>query len=124
MKKIIFLMMILEMAPAKEKILSKLALLNVLKKSPPNVRCQLINFLNSQGIQVLSESIFNVLFNEAPLTKNQKRKIRKQCSNDKNLLKQISKKRGSFKKKRKLLKQTGNGLATLLGEKYIKTAYK
>ena len=47
------------MAPAKEKVLSKLALLNVLKKSSPNVRCQLINFLNSQGIQVLSEAIFN-----------------------------------------------------------------
>ena len=105
------------MAPAKEKVLSKLALLNVLKKSSPNVRCQLINFLNSQGIQVLSEAIFNVLFNEAPLTKIQKRRIRKQCSNDKKLLKQISKKRSSFKKKRKLLKQTGKGLGTLLGKK-------
>ena len=108
------------MPPSKEKNLSKLALINTLKKSPPKIRCQLINYLNNDGIKIVSESIFNVLFNEAPLTKNQKRKIRKQCSNDKNLLKQISKKKGSFKKKRKLLKQTGNGLATLLGEKYIK----
>ena len=105
------------MPSVKEKNLSKLALLNALKKCPPNARCQLMNFLNSQGIQVLSESIFNVLFNEAPLTKSQKSKLKKQCSNDKSLLKQISRRRGSFKKKRKLLKQTGKGLATLLGEK-------
>ena len=88
------------MAPAKEKVLSKLALLNVLKKSSPNVRCQLINFLNSQGIQVLSEAIFNVLFNEAPLTKIQKGRIRKQCSNDKKLLKQISKKKDVVSRKK------------------------
>ena len=104
------------MPPAKEKKLSKLALINALKKCPPNARCQLINFLNSQGIQVLSESIFNVLFNKAPLTKSQKSRIKKQCSKDKNLLKEISRRRGSLKKKRKLLKQTGDGLATLLGE--------
>lgn len=64
------------MPPAKEKNLSKLALINALKKCPPNARCQLINFLNSQGIQVLSESIFNVLFNKAPLTKSQKSRIK------------------------------------------------
>ena len=68
------------MPPAKEKNLSKLALINALKKCPPNARCQLINFLNSQGIQVLSESIFNVLFNNAPLTKSEKSRIKKQCS--------------------------------------------
>ena len=105
-----------KMSPAKDKNLSKLALINALKKSNPNIRCQLINYLNSQGIQVLSESIYNVLFNEAPLTKNQKRKIKKQCSKDKLILKEIAKRRGSFKKKRKLLKQTGNGLGTLLGK--------
>ena len=105
-----------KMSPAKDKNLSKLALINALKKSNPNIMCQLINYLNSQGIQVLSESIYNVLFNEAPLTKNQKRKIKKQCSKDKLILKEIAKRRGSFKKKRKLLKQTGNGLGTLLGK--------
>ena len=105
-----------KMSPAKDKNLSKLALINALKKSNPNIMCQLINYLNSQGIQVLSESIYNVLFNEAPLTKNQKRKIKKQCSEDKLILKEIAKRRGSFKKKRKLLKQTGNGLGTLLGK--------
>ena len=52
-----------KMSPAKDKNLSKLALINALKKSNPNIMCQLINYLNSQGIQVLSESIYNVLFN-------------------------------------------------------------
>ena len=78
-----------------------------------------VRYLNSQGIQVVSESIFNVLFNQAPLSKSQKRRIIKQCSKDKNMLKEISKKRGSLKKKRKLLKQSGGYLGTLLGENYM-----
>ena len=95
------------MPSAKEKRLSKLALINTFKKTPPNVRSQLIDFLNPQGIQALSESVYNVLFNHAPLTKSQKSRIKKSCLKDKDLLKEISKRRGSFKKKRKLLKQTG-----------------
>ena len=107
------------MPKSKEKNLSKLALINILKKSPPKIRCQLMDYLNSQGLQVVSESIFNVLFNQAPLSKSQKRRIIKQCSKDKNMLKEISKKRGSLKKKRKLLKQSGGYLGTLLGENYM-----
>ena len=71
------------MLTSKEKNLSKLALINVLKKSPPDVRCRLINYLNSEGISVLSESVHNVLFNDTPLKSSQKRKIRKQYSKDK-----------------------------------------
>ena len=103
------------MLTSKEKYLSKLALINVLKKTPPDARSRLINYLNSEGISVLSESIHNVLFNDAPLKSNQKRKIRKQYSKDKKILSEISKRRGSFKNRKKLLKQTGGYLGTLLG---------
>ena len=58
---------------SKEKNLSKLALINVLKKSPPEVRSRLINYLNSEGINVISESVYNVLFNDSPLKTNQKK---------------------------------------------------
>ena len=109
------------MPPSKEKNLSKLALINTLKKSPPKIRCQLINYLNNDGIKIVSESIFNVLFNEAPLTQNQKRRIKKQYSKDKNILKEISMKKSSFKKRRKLLKQSGGFLGTLLGKKCLTT---
>ena len=98
-----------------EKNLSKLALFTTLKKCSPQVRGRLIQFLNSEGIQVVSELVYNVLFNDSPLTKAQKRKIRKEYLKDKSSLKVISKKRASFKRKRKLLKQTGSGLGTLLG---------
>ena len=104
------------MSTSKEKYLSKLALINVLKKSSPDVRSRLINYLNSDGINVLSESIHNVLFNGAPLGKNQKRKIIKQCSKDKKVLLEIAKRKGGFKNRKKLLKQSGGFLGTLLGK--------
>ena len=104
------------MLTAKEKNLSKLALINVLKKSTPEVRNRLMNYLNSEGIQIVSESVFNVLFNSAPLTKSQRRKIKKEYTKDKKTLKELSLRRSSLKKKRKLLKQTGGFLGTLLGE--------
>lgn len=99
------------MLTSKEKYLSKLALINVLKKSPPDVRSRLINYLNSEGVNVLSK----VLFNDAPLEKRQKRRIRKEYSKDKKVLLEISNRRGSFKNRKKLLKQSGGYLGTLLG---------
>ena len=104
-----------------EKSLSKLALINALRKCPPEARSRVIPYLNSEGIQVISEVIFNVLFNDSPLTKTQKRRIKKLYSKDKNLLKELSKRHGSFKKKRKLMKQHGGMIGTLLG---IKTHFK
>ena len=99
------------MLTSKEKYLSKLALINVLKKSPPDVRSRLINYLNSEGVNVLSK----VLSNDAPLEKSQKRRIRKEYSKDKKVLLEISNRRGSFKNRKKLLKQSGGYLGTLLG---------
>ena len=103
------------MLTSKEKNLSKLALVNTLKKCPPEVRSRLINYLNSEGVNVLSESVHNVLFNSAPLKTSQKRRLRKQYLKDKKLLLEISKRHGSYKRKKKLLKQSGGFLGTLLG---------
>ena len=99
----------------KEKYMSKLALINALKKCPADARSRIINYLNSEGINVLSESVHNVLFNDAPLKSSQKRKIRKEYSKDKKVLLEIAKRKGSFKNKKKLLKQSGGFLGTLLG---------
>ena len=107
------------MSACKEKNLSKIALINILRMSKPEVRGRLIKYLNSEGIKVLSEAVFNVLFNEAPLTTNQKRKLRKEYSRDKKTLREISKKSTSLVKKRKMLSQTGGFLGTLLGKKDI-----
>ena len=100
---------------SKEKLLSRLALIEVLKKCPKDARSQIINYLNSEGINVLSETIHNVLRKETPLKDSQKRRIIKECSKIKKDLLQIAKRNGSFKNKKKLLKQSGGFLGTLLG---------
>ena len=99
-----------------ENDLSKLALITALKKCPPEARSRMINYLNSDGIKVLSEAVFNVLFNETPITREQRRRLRKEYSKDKEVLKEIAKKNTSFKRKRQLLKQKGGFMGTLLGK--------
>ena len=101
----------------KDKLLPRLALIEVLKKCPKDARGQIISYLNSEGINVLSETVHNVLRIEAPLKDHQKRRLRKEYRKEKEVLLEIAKKRGSFKNKRKLLKQSGGYLGTLLGIK-------
>ena len=98
-----------------EKDLSKLALITVLKKCTPEVRARIIEYLNPEGIKVLSEVVFNVLFN-GNFTRSQKRKLRKEYAKDQHALKELSKKHTSLKRKRQLLKQTGGFMGTLLGK--------
>jgi len=101
----------------KDKLLPKLALIEVLRKCPKDARGQIISYLNPEGIKVLSETVHNVLRIEAPLKDYQKRRLRREYSDDKKVLLEIAKKNGTFKKKRKLLKQSGGFLGTLLGIK-------
>lgn len=99
----------------KEKLLSKLALIESLKKCPKDARSRLIHYLNSEGLTVLSETIHNCLRKEAPLKDFQKNKIKKEYKKDRKVWLEIAKKKGAFKKKKKLLKQHGGFLGTLLG---------
>ena len=101
----------------KDKLLPKLALIEVLRKCPKDARGQIISYLNPEGIKVLSETVHNVLRIEAPLKDYQKRKLRKEYTKEKKVLLEIAKKKGTFKNKRKLLKQSGGYLGTLLGIK-------
>ena len=50
----------------KDKLLPKLALIQVLRKCPKDARGQIISYLNPEGIKVLSETVHNVLRIEAP----------------------------------------------------------
>ena len=99
----------------REKLLPKLALIEVLKKCPKDARPQIISYLNSEGIKVLSETIHNVLRRDAPLKVSQKRRLVKEYKKDKEVLLEIGKRGGSFKNKRKLLKQSGGFIGPLLG---------
>ena len=109
----------------REKLLSKLALIEALKKCPKDARCRLINYLNPQGLTVLSETIKNCLRKDAPLKDSQKNKILKEYKKDKKILLELTKKRGTFKNKKKLLmNQHGGFLGTLLGIKYFLSLVK
>jgi len=99
----------------REKLLPKLALIEVLKKCSKDARPQIISYLNSEGINVLSETIHNVLRRDAPLKVSQKRRLVKEYKKDKEVLLEIGKRGGSFKNKRKLLKQSGGFIGPLLG---------
>ena len=104
------------MLTSKEKLLSKLALVNFIKKCPPDARPRLISYLSSDGIKVLAETVDNILHNRTlPLKKSQKIRIKKEYTKDKKALLEISKKKGSIKNKKKLLEQSGGFLGTLLG---------
>lgn len=103
-----------------EKLLSKLALIESLRKCPKDARCRLINYLNPKGLTVLSETIKNCIREDAPLKDSQKKKILKEYKKEKKVLLELTKKRGTFKNKKKLLmKQHGGFLGTLLGIKYF-----
>jgi hypothetical protein len=67
----------------KDKLLPKLALIQVLKKCPKDARGQIISYLNPDGINALSEIVHNVLRIEAPLTEYQKRRLRREYTKDK-----------------------------------------
>ena len=107
----------LKQLSAKEKYLSKLALINVLKKCSPQVRIELIGYLNSDGINVLSEITNNVFYNKPPLNQRQYKTMKKFYLDEKKTLRDISRKKASLKKKRDYFrKQSGGFLGTLLGK--------
>jgi hypothetical protein len=107
----------------REKLLSKLALIESLKKCPKDARCRLINYLNPQGLAVLSETIKNCIRKDAPLKDSQKKRFLKEYAKEKKVLLELTKKRGTFKNKKKLLmKQHGGFLGTLLGIKYFSSS--
>ena len=107
----------------KEKLLSKLALIEALKKCPKDARCRLINYLNPQGLTVLCETVKNCIRKDAPLNNSQKKRFLKEYGKEKKILLELTKKKGTFKNKKKLLmKQHGGFLGTLLGIKYFSSS--
>ena len=53
-----------------KKHLAKYALISTLKSSKPEARAHLIGYLNDSG-KLLSEAVFNVLFNNLSLSKRE-----------------------------------------------------
>ena len=76
----------------KKKHLAKYALISTLKSSKPEARAHLIGYLNDSGIKLLSEVVFNVLFNDLSLSKREKSRMRKMYQSKERTFKNIGKK--------------------------------
>ena len=95
--------------------LAKYTLLKVLRNSKPEIRVQLIEFLNDDAINILSEALYNVLFVDIGLSPENKKKLREEYSKWEKVLRRASKKSNNIKTRKKLLVQNGAGLGTILG---------
>ena len=76
-----------------------------------------LNFLSEQGIEYISEAIYNVLYNPdctSSLSSTQKKKLIKTIKPKSELFKKLSRKKYSISSKRKLITQSGTGLSLLL----------
>ena len=83
-------------------------------QSEMEARAHLIGYLNDSGIKLLSEVVFNVLFNNLSLSKREKSRMRKMYQSKEKTFKIIGKKRNSIKRRRRLLRQHGSNLGPLL----------
>ena len=97
-----------------KKHLARHALITTLKSCQPETRIHIIKFLNEKGIKLLSESVYNVIFNDMALTKGEKKKLRKFYKGKENIFRAIGKKSNSIKRRRALLIQHGGSLGNLL----------
>ena len=97
------------------KTLAKYTLVKVLRNSKPEIRVQLIQFLNDDAINILSEALYNVLFVDIGLSPENKKKLREEYSKWEKVLRRASKKSNNIKTRKNLLVQKGGGLGTILG---------
>ena len=99
--------------PSK-KHLSKYALISTVKSCHPKIRHHLINILNDKGIDLLSECVYNIFFNDHNLPKEQKDSLRKLYKDKEKVLKTIGKRSNSIKTRKRLLVQHGGDLGEIL----------
>lgn len=97
-----------------KKHLAKYALINSLKSCKPQTRIHIISFLNDKGIEALSESVYNTIFNDLCLSKAKKKRLCKTYKEKEKVFKAIGKKDNSIKRRRSLLIQHGGSLGLLL----------
>ena len=100
---------------SEKKALAKYTLLKVLRNLKPEIRVQLIQFLNDDAINILSEALYNVLFVDIGLSPENKKKLKEEYSKWEKILRRASKKSNNIKTRKKLLVQNGAGLGAILG---------
>ena len=94
---------------------TKVPLLQILKKLKPKEREYLINELNEEAIDKISESIFNLLHNkELVLSKPLVRKLKRTFKERALTVRYIADDNNPWKKRQKKITQLGSGKITLL----------
>lgn len=102
----------LTMSPKSKKSLD---LLRIVKKLKINEREQLIGYLNDNGIDALSECVYNIVCDGSnKLSKGALRKLKRGLVNNKQNLRVIGDKSISMKRRKKALLQEGGSLGLIL----------
>jgi hypothetical protein len=89
-------------------------LIKLLNKSKNEDREVILEHLNGNSINYLCEIIYNIIGGNVKLSKRQINKLRSELQHNKKCYRYLSKKGGNEERKRKLIKQNGRGIGTIL----------
>ena len=94
----------------------KLKFLKILRKLKPAEREEVIGKLSEDGINDLSEAVFNCLYTDMSMSKSARKRLRKKIFHFENDLRYIANKNKPWQtRRRKLQTQSGGAIATILG---------
>lgn len=99
------------------RIKKLLSLFKFIVSQKSNNKTNCISFLNENSIDEISESIYNILYNEklnTNLSKSQKAKLRKIIQPNSRSFEEISKRKVPVKTRRSKIIKQGSGIATIL----------
>ena len=100
--------------PKIEKLIS---LFKYIISQKPGNKSVALKYLNSESVDIISEAIYNLLYNEklnSLLSTSQKRKLRRIIKPNIKSFEDVSKKKVPLKKRQNKLIQQGGGIGTIL----------
>ena len=99
-----------------ECVQRKLKFLKVLKKLKPAEREEVLSKLSEEGVNDVSEAVFNCLYCDMSMKKGARKKLKKKLYHFEHDLRYIANKNKPWQSRRKKLQtQSGGAIATILG---------
>ena len=92
----------------------ELALLQVLSTVNPVELKSIIHFLDNRAIDIICESIYNILYVKHNVKPKLKKKLQEQLAGKEKIFKTLAKKSNNIQRRRKLLEQNGGWVASLI----------
>ena len=96
----------------RRKSIEHVNLIKLIASLSPQKQKSLISFLDENGVNLLSETVYNICYQNLGLTKRQKKKLKDKIQGQESILRFISKKSNSPKSRKKRLLQTGGFLGS------------